>query len=114
MVKEGYPSTLEDYERLPCREKIFSHSSMMVDGFGMWNFKGRSHGVRRALLLRPTVLSLGSMLLLMERSKGSMHPLILQTFMRIFSWEGSLMDLTFNLLTMHGRKYISEIGRAHV
>ena len=106
MVQGGYPSALEDHERLPCRKKIFSHSSMMVDGFGMWNVKGRSHGVTRALLLRPTVLSLESMFLLMECSKGSMHPLFLQIFMRRFSWEDSLMDLTFSSHMMHGKKYI--------
>ena len=60
----------------------------------------------RALSQRPTTLPLGSMYLLMECSKGSMHPFILKTTMRIFSWEGSSMDLTFNLLTMHGKKCI--------
>ena len=78
----------------------------MVDGFGIWNFKERSHGVTRALLLRPTALSLESMFLLMECSKGSMHPLFLQIFMRRFSWEDSLMDLTFSSHMMHGKKYI--------
>ena len=53
MVQGGYPSALKDHERLPYRKKIFSHSSMMVDDFGMWNDKGRSHG---ALFLRPTTL----------------------------------------------------------
>ena len=33
MVKGGYPSTLKDHERLPCRKEIFSHISMMVDGY---------------------------------------------------------------------------------
>ena len=106
MVQGGYPFALEDYEGLPCRKDIFSHSSMMVDIFGIWSVKGRSHGVTRALLLRPTTLSLESMFLLMECSKGSMHPLLLQIFMREFSWEDSLMDLTFSSHMMHGKKYI--------
>ena len=63
MVQGGYPSALEDHERLPCRKMIFSHSSTMVDGFGMWNVKGMSHG---ALFLRPTTLTHGRVLLSME------------------------------------------------
>ena len=55
------------------------------------------------------MLSLGIMDLLLECSKGSMHPFILQTFMRRFSWEGSSMDLTFILLAMHGKKCISTL-----
>ena len=39
-VQGGYPSALEDYERLPYRKKIFSHSNVIVDGFGIWNVKG--------------------------------------------------------------------------
>ena len=61
----------------------------------------------RDLSLRPTTLSLGSMFLLMECSKGSMHPSIWETFMRRSSWKDSSMDLTFSLLTMHGKKCIS-------
>ena len=83
-VQGGYPSALKDHERLPCRKKIFSHSSMMVDGFGIWNVKGRSHG---ALLLRPTTLSHRSMFLLMEYSKEGMYPFFLHNFMGRFSWE---------------------------
>ena len=105
-VQRGYPSTMEDMERLPHRKKIYSHNIMLVDGFGMWNVKERSHGVTRALTLRPTSLSLESMFLLMECPKGSMHPSFLHIFMRTFSWEDSFMDLTFRLLTMHGNKYI--------
>ena len=83
MVQGGYPSALEDHERLPCRKMIFSHSSMMVDGFGMWNVKGRSHG---ALFLRPIVLSHGSVFLLMECSKEYVYPFFLQIFVRKSSW----------------------------
>ena len=42
----------------------------------------------------------------MECSEGIMHLFILQNFMRRFSWEGSSMDFTFSLLTMHGKKCI--------
>ena len=83
-VQGGYPSALKDYEKLPYQKKIFSHSSMIVDGFGIWDVKGRSHGVTRALSLRPTTLSLGSMFLLMGCSKESMYPFLLQIFMRRF------------------------------
>ena len=79
----------------------------MVDDVGTWHVKEWGHGVARALSLRPTAQSFGSMFLLMECSKGSMHPLILLTFMRSFSWEGSSMEITFNLLTMHAKKCIS-------
>ena len=101
MVQRGYPSVLEDHERLPCRDMIFSHSSIMVDGFGIWNVKGRSHG---ALLQRPTMLSHRSSFLWMRYSKGRRYPFFLQIFMSIFSWEDLLEDLTFIPLTMYGRE----------
>ena len=101
-VQRGYPSTFEDQEVLPHRKETPTHSSMMVDDFGMWHVKEWSHGVEKALSLRPTAMSLGSMFLSMECSKGSMQAFILQTFMRRFSWEGSSMDLTFSLITMRG------------
>lgn len=103
MVQGGYPSTLKEHERLPCTEETFPHSSMMVDGFGIWNVKGRSH---EALLLRHTTLSHRRMFLLMEYSKEKMYPFFLQNFMRRFSWDNLSLDLTFNLLLMYGKKYI--------
>ena len=51
-VQRGYLSKMEE------EENILSHTSMMVDGFGMWNAKGKSHGETRGLSLRPTTLSL--------------------------------------------------------
>ena len=99
-MQRGYLSAMEE------EEKILSHSSMMVDGFGVWNIKRRSHGVTRALSLRTTVLSLGSMSSLMECSKKSMYPFFLQIFMRRFSWEDSFMDLIFSIPTMYGKKLI--------
>ena len=106
-VQRGYPSTLKDKEGLPHRKNISPHNNMIMDEFDMSNVKEGNHGVTRALSLGPTTLSLGSMFLLMECSKVSMHPFMLQIFMRRFSWEDSSMDLTFNLLIMHGKKYIS-------
>ena len=105
-VQGCYP-TLKDQEVLPHRKETSTHISMMVDKFGIWRVKGWSHGVARALSLRPTMLLLWSMFLLMECSKGSMYPFIFQILMGRFSWEGSSMDLTFSLLTMHGKKCIS-------
>lgn len=71
MVQEGYPSELKDHERLPCRKKIFSHSSMMVDHPCICNVKERGHG---ALFLRPTTLTHGRVLLFMECSKEYLYP----------------------------------------
>ena len=101
MVQGGYPSALEDHERLPYRKKIFPLISMMVDEFGIWNVKERIHG---ALLQRPTTLSHRSMFLWMKYPKERRYPFFLQIFVRESSRGSLYMDLTFSLLTMYGRK----------
>ena len=75
----------------------------MVDEFGIWNDKERSHG---ALFLRPTTLSHGRVFLLMECSKEYIYPFFLYIFMRESSWGNLYMGLTFSSHMMHGRKDI--------
>ena len=69
MVQRGYSLALEDQEVLPLWEESPINSSIMVDEFGIWHVKEWSYEMTRALLQRPTTLSLGSLGLLMEYSQ---------------------------------------------
>ena len=68
MVQRGYSLALEDQEVLPLWKESPIYSSIMVDDFDIWHVKEWSYEMARALLQRPTTLSLGSLGLLMEFS----------------------------------------------
>ena len=66
MVQGGYSLALEDQEILPLWKESPIYSSIMIDGFDMWDVKGWSYEVTGALSQRPTTLSLGSLGLLID------------------------------------------------
>ena len=66
MVQRGYSLALDDQDVLPLWEGLLMCSSIMGDVFDKEHVKEWSYELARAYLHRPTMLSLGSLGLLME------------------------------------------------
>ena len=66
MVKRGYSLALDDQEELPPRKEFPICSNIVGDVFDSGHVKEWSYELEGAYLHRPTMLSLGSLGLLME------------------------------------------------